>query len=153
MIYNFNKKRYNQQNLKIILFRLYKNLTPLLIMLQKLEIKRKSKIYPQINFNPQEGIFEILGRSLPENATNFYDSVIDWVEEYAKEPNNKTVFTFKLDYYNSASARKITDIFIIVSKIRNVKILWYYMKDDEVMRENGEDFESIVNIPIEFIEW
>jgi len=122
-------------------------------MLEKLEIKRKSKIYPQIIFNPKEGIFEIIGRSLPENATNFYDSIIDWLEEYSQNPNVKTEFSFKLDYYNSASARKITEILITISKIKNIKILWYYMKDDEVMKENGEDFESIINIPIKFIEW
>jgi len=122
-------------------------------MLEKLEIKRRSKIYPQITLNPAQGIFEITGRSLPENTTKFYDSVIDWLVEYSKDPNEETVFKFKLDYYNSASARKITDIFIIISKIKNVKIKWYYMKEDEVMKENGEDFSAIVNIPIDFIEW
>ncbi len=122
-------------------------------MLEKLEIQHKSKIYPKINFNPKKGVFEIIGRSLPENTTKFYGTVIDWLEDYAKNPNEETVFIFKLDYYNSASARKITDIFMVLAKIKNIKILWYYMKDDEVMQENGEDFGAIINIPIEFREW
>lgn len=121
-------------------------------MLEKLEIKRKGKVFPQVILNSEKGIFEILGRSLPENATNFYDKIIDWLVEYSENPNEETVFNFKLDYYNSSSARKITDIFIVLSKIKNIKIKWYYTKEDEVMRENGEDFSSIVAIPIDFIE-
>ena len=42
---------------------------------------------PDINLDPQQNMFEISGKSLPENAKLFYDPVIEWFEIYAKEPN------------------------------------------------------------------
>ncbi len=123
-------------------------------MLKKLEIQNKSRIYPIVLLNPKTGIFELKGRSLPEDADKFYNLIIDWLLKYVKNPSKETLFIFKLDYYNSASARKITDILLILSKInRKVSVKWYYEEDDDVMIENGQDFELITKIPFEFIEF
>jgi hypothetical protein len=34
--------------------------------------------------------------------------------------------------------------------IRNTKVLWYYREDDEYLKEAGEEFFELVNIPFEF---
>jgi hypothetical protein len=44
---------------------------------------------PEINFNPDSGIFELKGKSLPEDVSSFYNPVIEWLEEYAKNPAEK----------------------------------------------------------------
>lgn len=124
-------------------------------MLEKFIFNSK-KIYPSIILDKEKGIFEISGRSLPEDADNFYNEIIEWIQKYVEEPNDKTEFVFKLDYYNSSTARKISDILILLEKIlktnKEIKIYWYFQEGDEVMKESGEDFELIMEIPFEFIE-
>ena len=122
-------------------------------MLEKYIFNSK-KIYPTIHLDKQKNFFKISGRSLPEDADTFYNKIIAWVQEYIKEPNPKTEFIFQLDYYNSSTARKLSDILIVLEQInlqgKEIKILWYYNEDDDVMKENGEDFNLIINIPFEF---
>ncbi|MCE9540891.1 MAG: DUF1987 domain-containing protein, partial [Bacteroidetes bacterium] len=33
-----------------------------------------------------------------------------------------------------------------------IKVLWYYKAKDEDMKESGEEFARLVNIPFEFIQ-
>ena len=61
---------------------------------------------PNVTLDAENDIFEISGRSLPEDVTAFYDPILNWLDEYAASPNEKTVFTFKLVYFNTARDRK-----------------------------------------------
>ena len=64
---------------------------------------------PTIILDKESGIFEISGRSLPEDVTTFYEPVLNWLDEYQEEANPKTVFAFKLVYFNTASSKLILD--------------------------------------------
>ena len=112
---------------------------------------------PEINLDPQQDVFEILGKSLPEDAKSFYDPVIDWFEEYANEPNEVTVFNLKLNYFNSSSARKLVELLSILEKIKEegkeVKIVWYYKTYDAIMRERGEEVQLVLDVPFELKEY
>ncbi len=108
---------------------------------------------PYISFDPESNIFEISGRSLPEDASKFYDSVHEWLNTYVAKPNESTELSMKLDYFNSASARKIVEVLFILEKIqelnKEVKVLWYFNEDDEVMEARGEEIKSVVELPFE----
>ena len=108
---------------------------------------------PYISFDPESNVFEISGRSLPEDASKFYDSVHEWLNNYVSDPNDTTELSMKLDYFNSASARKIVEVLFILEKIqevnKEVKVLWYYNEDDEVMEARGEEIKSVVELPFE----
>src|SRR5687767_955381 len=65
---------------------------------------------PKIILDKKNGIMEISGRSLPEDSTEFYKPVLDWIENYANDPNSSTVFVFKLEYFNTASSKLILDL-------------------------------------------
>ena len=75
---------------------------------------------PYISFDPESNIFEISGRSLPEDASKFYDSVHEWLNIYVSKPNESTELSMKLDYFNSASARKIVEVLFILEKIQEL---------------------------------
>ena len=62
---------------------------------------------PKIMLNKGEGIFELAGRSILEDPNSFYNPVIEWLTDYAQQPNPSTVFTFKLNYFNSSSTLNI----------------------------------------------
>lgn len=108
---------------------------------------------PGIIFKPSENIFRVYGKSLPEDAKEFYDPVIDYLRRYRQSPNPSTHLEINLIYYNSASVRKlvsIINVFDMIGKDGNdVKITWLYEESDEVMYENGTDFQDIVSVDFE----
>lgn len=105
---------------------------------------------PTIIFDKKNGLFEISGRSLPEDSVEFYKPVLEWVSNYAKDPNAATQFVFKLEYSNTSSSKLIQDVLTSLEKIKGVKILWCFQKDDEDMEETGREFSDRLDIPFEF---
>ena len=111
---------------------------------------------PAIRFDSKQGIVEIKGRSIPENSTEFYKPMVDWLEQYALNPAPKTVVDINLEYFNTSSSKCILDIFKKLEAIHKAKnevvVNWYYEEDDEDMLEAGEDYESIIRIPFKMVE-
>jgi hypothetical protein len=111
---------------------------------------------PTINFDYSSGIFEISGRSIPENSIEFYKPVIDWLEDYSLSPQKITLLKVKLEYFNSSSSKCLLDVFkkldAIYLKNNEVFIEWYFEEDDEDMVEAGEDYASIIQVPFKVLE-
>lgn len=124
-------------------------------MLEKLFI-RYTEDTPEITLDKEENKFEFSGNSLPDNSIEFYAPIIAWIAEYVLSPNDETIFEFKMDYFNSSSARVFIELFHELETLHNqnkkVKVLWYYQKDDYLIEEKGMELQSIVNIPFELIE-
>ena len=110
---------------------------------------------PTVILDAQNEIYEISGRSLPEDVTAFYDPILGWLDEYASSPNKKTIFTFKLVYFNTASSKLLLDILMKLEQMHesgnDILIRWYYPEDDEDMQEAGEEYADIVEIPFEYV--
>lgn len=111
---------------------------------------------PTVKFDASEGIIEIKGRSIPENSIEFYKPLVDWLEEYKKDPLPLTRVNIQLEYFNTSSSKCILDVFKKLEAIHkakhDVEVNWYYEEDDEDMLEAGEDYESIIRIPFKMIE-
>jgi hypothetical protein len=111
---------------------------------------------PSIKFDPNSGLIEIKGRSIPENSIEFYKPMVDWLEKYSKSPKPQTKVNIQLEYFNTSSSKCILDVFKKLEEIHKsnnqVVINWYYEEDDEDMLEAGEDYESIIRIPFKMIE-
>lgn len=107
---------------------------------------------PKVLFDASQGLMEIEGRSIPENSTEFYKPIYDWLENYIKSPNPNSQFKFKLEYFNTSSSKCILDIFRKLEKLHQngnkIVVTWYFEQDDEDMQEAGEDYQRIVNVPI-----
>lgn len=112
---------------------------------------------PTVILDAQNDIFDISGRSLPEDVTAFYDPILNWLDEYSTHPNKKTVFSFKLEYFNTASSKLLLDILLKLEEMRedgkDVLVKWYFPEDDEDMEEAGEEYADIVEVPFEQIPY
>ncbi len=120
--------------------------------------REKSDFYPKMVFDKDNGIFELEGRSLPEDSEAVYGPVLEWLDDYGKDPNPETEMVFRLEYYNSASLRKFADILATLRRIseqKGVKVsaVWYYEDGDESSLENAEDLISAIGIPFETRIW
>jgi hypothetical protein len=112
---------------------------------------------PKVILDKDKETMEISGRSLPEDVASFYDPILSWLDEYAASPNKKTVFNFKLVYFNTASSKLLLDILMKLEEIHeagnDVLIRWHYPEDDEDMEEAGEEYADIVDVPFEQVPY
>ncbi len=112
---------------------------------------------PRVLFDAEGNVFEISGRSLPEDAPSFYGPILDWLDEYyGGTPLPTTTFDFKLEYFNTASSKLILDVLMKLEEHHTAGndslIRWHYDEDDEDMQEAGEEFADLVEVPFEHIE-
>ncbi len=110
---------------------------------------------PSVILDKESGQFEIGNRSLPENAIAFYEPILNWLNEYKNNPLPKTVFNFKLEYFNTASAKQLAKVLLILQEIaqhNDLLVRWHYLKDDTDMQASGIRFSKLLKIPFEFIE-
>jgi hypothetical protein len=110
---------------------------------------------PEINLDAENNCFEISGRSIPENVNIIFLPVIEWLRNYFNNPNDQTVLNFKLEYLNSSSSKKVTEILLLLEKQYEkgfkIKVQWYYAGNDRSMQKKGKEFLSIFNVPFEII--
>ncbi len=109
---------------------------------------------PFILMDPEKGNIEISGKSYPEDTLEFYAPVLKWMNDYCQNPQNQSSLIFKLDYFNSSSYKPILDMILKFEELKNknytASIEWHYKNGDIDMRDAGEEFSEIVNIPFSY---
>ncbi|OFX85284.1 MAG: hypothetical protein A2W99_15055 [Bacteroidetes bacterium GWF2_33_16] len=109
---------------------------------------------PGIHFNKATGKFEIKGTSFPEDSRVFYGPVFDWLNKYEKDPNDFTLFAFKMDYFNSSSSLMILEMLHVLDRIfvagKKVKVYWFYLSIDIDMLDAGKEYATMVSVPFTF---
>jgi hypothetical protein len=116
---------------------------------------KSTSITPSIKFDGSKGVLEIEGRSIPDDAVDFYRPLIDSLELYAKSPKSLTTVEVKLEYCNTATSKCLLLVFkcleSIQSKGNQVVTNWYYEEDDEDMYEEGKSYQAIVKLTFNMI--
>lgn len=120
---------------------------------------------PEISFRPNEQTLEISGYSLPDNANDFYEPIMEWLNNYfvclkenCPQPDEASplTFKFKLIYISSSSAKIIKDIISLLNEMQEHKIpisvYWFYDAHDDDMREEGEELADMTEIDMHFVE-
>lgn len=112
---------------------------------------------PSVTMDVGNEIFEVSGRSLPEDVASFYEPILDWLDRYSEEAAGKTIFNFKLVYFNTASSKMLLDILLKLEEMyesgKEVLVRWHFPEDDEDMEEAGEEYADIVEVPFEQISY
>jgi len=119
-------------------------------------IINKTEDTPQVELDINKGSFVIVGRSLPENAIDFYKPVFTWVEEAMQSVTGKNIVVeIKLEYFNTASSKQIAKLFLQLENFierNNITIKWFYEKEDNDMLVSGNQYAKFLNLKFEFIE-
>ena len=107
----------------------------------------KTERSPKVYFDYIKHEMEISGEAYPENNDEFYRPIFESFQTYLNEENDAAInFKFKMVYFNSSSARMLMKIFELLddtaSNGRQVNIEWYYLEDDDTMKEFGEDYSE-----------
>ncbi len=107
-----------------------------------------TKYTPQIEFDPTQGVFNIKGKSYPENTFEFYEPLLQWIKNYffGDDFKKNATFNFEITYNNSSSSKVFYDLFDILEEAidggHQVNVNWYYDEDNEVALESGADFKD-----------
>ena len=114
----------------------------------------KTEKTPEVILDKDNSVFQISGRSIVENAHEFYNPVLSWFKEYFKSPNTNTEFVLNIDYLNSSSSLQIMKIIMIFEKNKsnnNLKVIWKHESEDELSRERGEELRDSSEIDFELL--
>lgn len=111
---------------------------------------------PTIKFNAITGSLEIRGRSIPDNAVEFYEPVLAWINEYSVAPKPETTLLIELDYFNTSSSKKILDVLKSIEGIQlsgksRAVIKWLYEEGDDDLKEAALEFSEIVQVKFELV--
>ncbi len=115
-----------------------------------------TKTSPYVNISVEDCIFEITGVSFANDTDVFFKRIIDFIDKEFSNLECHLNCDFYLTVFNSITYKYILNImakFMMLNKNgKNIKVTWYYDKDDEDNLENAEDISNLFNIPFEFKE-
>lgn len=97
---------------------------------------------PEVLLDADKGILIITGRSIAENPEEFYKEVFEGIERYFEETDSLLEVEVDFEYFNTASAKKIMDLFKILEGHPS-KVYWVFEEGDLDMEEAGMDYQSL----------
>ena len=105
---------------------------------------------PFIHFNTTNNHFQISGESSSEDSNNFYNPVLNWLDNYLATDRRSIKFDIYISYYNTHSSQVV---FQILDKMNThafqnhvtVEVNWHVGIMDVDMKEDGEDFKEDFN--------
>ncbi|MFN8210451.1 MAG: DUF1987 domain-containing protein [Bacteroidales bacterium] len=103
---------------------------------------------PLVDFNALTGDLILSGRSIPENATELYDPLLKWVNDYLKSPRKTTNFRINLEYFNTASSIWLAKIVKALSRMtdpENVLFIHLYFNIEEFDNMETEDLRDTIS--------
>lgn len=117
---------------------------------------RETEDTPNVILDSDRGLVYFIGKCFPEDADDFFLPLLRWVRDYSDKKELKEVM-FKLDYFNTASSKKILELFLLLQQLmqkgQRFNVVWYYREDDDDIRDSGRKFSSLTKIPIEIIPY
>ena len=110
---------------------------------------------PKVVLDIEKSTFLIEGASYPEDAYDVYENILGWLRSTEASYNGELVCHFKFNVLSSASRKLVYEILLELEKAhetnKNILIHWHYEKFDEDMKEVGEDFSELVNLPFNLL--
>lgn len=110
---------------------------------------------PMVLIDLEKPVLKIKGSSYPENAANFYHSIIDWISERKDKISGELECEFFYNYINSASKKSVFDLLSLLEKLHKngikLYIKWNYDVYDDDMYEMGKEFLDMTELPYRLI--
>jgi hypothetical protein len=111
---------------------------------------------PGIEFKTDTQTLVLNGRSIPENAAEFYTPVFEWLDHHLASVSALQTLEIRLEYFNTSSSKSLLDIMrryqkAVAQNQLSVKVVWCYESDDEDMQEAGEDYCAITGLDFEYL--
>lgn len=118
--------------------------------LKNLFVEQSDKT-PLIDLNHMSGELILAGKSIPINAPRIFEPILEWVNEYVKNPRQTTNLRLNLEYFNTASSiwiAKIVKALTSISKPECVLILHIYfpVEDFDDIDDIKDDLSPVIDL-------
>jgi hypothetical protein len=104
----------------------------------------------------EHGRVFIMGRSIIENPSVFYESIHRWISDYVEKWSGKTRIELGFDFVNSGSVKWLYILLRELSGLEeishNAAVTWYYEEGDEDMKELGHIIKSLMECPFRIVK-
>ena len=117
----------------------------------------QTKSTPAIDFDAVQKKLAIRGESYPENAFQFYEPVLAWLDDFLSgaETAPPIQMNLNLPYFNTSSSKCIMMILEKLAEAHEngkpVVVNWFYDRDNESELECAEEFKEFVDLPFHII--
>jgi SiaC family regulatory phosphoprotein len=106
---------------------------------------------PLVDLNYMSGELIISGRSIPINAPRIFEPILDWVNEYIRNPRQTTNLRLNLEYFNTASSiwlAKIVKALTGINKPDSILILHIYfsIEDFDDIDDIKDDLSPVIDV-------
>ena len=116
---------------------------------------KATDVSPEVILSPGDKKFSISGWSRPESPSKFYAPISKWIDENGEKYLNNTTIDFKIEYFNTPSARVLREIMDQLENLHlkgiKINVNWYY-EDESAKEEFAYEFANGLTLPINFIE-
>ena len=109
---------------------------------------------PQVDFNQFTGELILSGKSIPENASEIYEPIYIWINEYIEIARPVTNLRLNLEYFNTASSIWLAKIVKSLSKIEipeAVLFIHLYFGIEEFTNMDVEDIKDTLSHLVDII--
>jgi hypothetical protein len=120
------------------------------MMMNDLQIEPTS-VTPRVDFRAGSGAMTISGDSYPENAFEFFEPLIAWIDRFVKERPDPVHLDVTLSYLNTSSIKCLVDILDMLEeahgKGRAVRVHWFYEPENDRALDMAEEFKEDISFP------
>ncbi len=103
----------------------------------------------------EKGVIDLSGRSILNDPNSFFNPIEEWIKNYIKSPEPKTIINCNFEYIDTASFKRIYNIlkeFEKINKEYSVIINWHIENDDPEIMELGNILDNRISLEFNFIQ-
>ncbi len=119
-------------------------------MIHDFELRQTSST-PLVLADQEQGRITMAGDSYPENPFEFFQPIIDWIENYLSQDTRPLHLELALVYLNTSSIRAMMDIFDRMEEAfqhgREVSVHWTFDPENERVGELADEFKEDCTFP------
>jgi len=108
--------------------------------------KKSTQSTPYVLIDEKNHRMQLEGMSFHENTIEFFQDIIQWLDDYITSDFDTFTFDCKMKYFNSSTTKILFDMLELMdehaSDNKKIIVNWHVNKDDDLLIELFEDIED-----------
>src|ERR1700752_1741091 len=117
---------------------------------------KQTKETPRVLLDANRNIIDIKGRAISSSDNKIFDNIQLWISNNSDYLKRGVDINVAFEYFNTWSSKAILDLFKAfegyAKNTGSVKVNWIHEGNDPDLKEAGEDYQAIVNVPFNLVE-
>jgi hypothetical protein len=110
---------------------------------------------PEVVFNKEDKVFQMLGESCMSDANLFYAPVIDWIQTYDYDIAVEVKFNFCFSTISQSSMKMLLFVCQEIKSLQidecKVHVSWCFSKSTKELKEIGQDISYMTELEFDYV--